>query len=114
MENVNTHLKKLLKDPYFKELYELEQQKLEVAHILIKYRIKHSLTQKELAKKMGVTQQYISKVESGDFSNLKAVMILLFLIGFKVKLDIKPIAKQFRIKISPTVRAKLKRELKAA
>ena len=114
MESVNKHIKEQVKDPYFRKLYEFEQQKLEVAHVLIEYRIKHNLTQKDLAKKMGVTQQYISKVEGGDFSNLKAVIILLFLIGFKVKLDIRPIAKQFRIKISPSLRAKLKKELKAA
>jgi len=114
MKKVNSHLKEKLKDPYFRELHELEQQKLEVANILVKYRIKNSLTQDDLANKMGVTQQYISKVESGDFSNLKAVMILLFLIGFKVKLDIRPITRQFRLKISPALRAKLKKDLKAA
>ena len=114
MESVKGHIKQELKDPYFRELYEMERQKLGVAHILISYRVKHALTQKQLAKQMGVTQQYISKVENGDFSNLKAVMILLFLIGFKVKLDIRPIAKQFRLKISPAVRAKLKKELRAA
>jgi hypothetical protein len=41
-------------------------------------------------------------------------MILLFLIGFKVKLDIRPITRQFRLKISPALRAKLKKDLKAA
>ena len=113
MKTVDSHLQKKLKDPYFKELHELEKQKLEVADILIKYRIKHKLTQKQLAHKIGVTQQHISKIENGEFSNLKAVMILLFLLGFKIIIDIRPIAKHLRIKISPALRQRLRKELAA-
>jgi len=31
LKKVDAHLKKKLKDPYFKELYELEKQKLKIA-----------------------------------------------------------------------------------
>jgi len=39
LKRVDTHLKKKLKDPYFKELYGLEEQKLKIAKKIIQYRI---------------------------------------------------------------------------
>ena len=65
LESVDKHLKEKLKDPYFKELYELEEQKLGIVKHVIDYRIKHDLNQKALADRIGVTQQHISKIESG-------------------------------------------------
>ena len=65
---VNEHLQEKLKNPYFKELHELEEQKYNIVRKIIDYRIREGLTQGELATRIGVSQQHISKIESGEFS----------------------------------------------
>ena len=64
------HLKEELKDPYFKELHELEQQKFGIVRKIIDYRIKNNLSQADLAEHIGVSQQHISKIESAEFSSV--------------------------------------------
>ncbi len=93
MKTVNEHLKEKLKDPYFREQYELDQQKLRIVKPIIAYRIKHKLNQGELARIVGVTQQHISKIENGEFSNIVTLEKILLSIGFTVKLQVAPLAK---------------------
>ena len=85
------HLKEELKDPYFKELYELDQQKLAVVKKIIAYRIKHNLNQGQLAKRIGVTQQHISKIENGEFSSMTTLEKVLLGIGYRVKIEVIPL-----------------------
>jgi predicted transcriptional regulator len=40
----------------------------EVASRVVRYRVDHSLSQAELATKLGVSQPYVAKIESGDQS----------------------------------------------
>ncbi len=86
-EKVQQHLEEKLKDPYFKELYELEEQKLRLVQPIIEYRIQHQLNQKQLAKRAGVTQQHISKIESGDFSSIATLEKVLLYVGYTVRLQ---------------------------
>ena len=88
------HLKEMLKDPYLKELYELDQQKLVVVKKIIGYRIKHNLSQKQLAKQIGVSQQHISKIESGEFSSMATLERVLMGIGYSVRLEVVPLSVQ--------------------
>ncbi|MBF0483087.1 MAG: helix-turn-helix transcriptional regulator [Candidatus Omnitrophica bacterium] len=85
------HLKEMLKDPYFKELYELDQQKLEVVKKIIAYRIKHKLNQRQLAKQIGITQQHISKIENGEFSSVSTLEKVLLGIGYSVRIQAVPL-----------------------
>jgi len=39
-----------------------------ISTAIFKYRIKHNLSQKKLAEKLGVTQAMVSKLESGDYN----------------------------------------------
>jgi len=71
-----------------KKINYLVQQKVKVVQVIIKYRIKHKLSQAQLAKKLNITQQYISKIEEGDFSNLNSVNNLLNSIGYKLQLNV--------------------------
>ena len=96
IERVDEHLKEKLKDPYFKELYELEEQKLEIVKRIVDYRIKHNQTQEELAKKADVSQQHISKIENGDFSNIMTLEKILLFIGLTIKFTAVPLGQSAR------------------
>ena len=95
-KKVDDLLKEDLKDPYFKELWELEEQKLEIVKPIVEYRIKYSLTQAQLAKKIGVTQQHISNIESGEFSNVTTLEKVLLFVGYKVKIEAVPLTRNVR------------------
>ena len=91
LEKVDDHLKEKLKGPYFKELYGLEEQKLKIVKKIIEYRIKHKLSQKQLALKANVTQQHISKIENGEFSNIVTLEKMLLFIGYTVRMQAVPL-----------------------
>ena len=98
-KKVNDLLDEDLKDPYFKELWELEEQKLEMVKPIIEYRIKNNLTQGELAKQIKVTQQHISNIESGEFSSVATLEKVLLFIGYKVKMEAIPLTKNVKNRI---------------
>jgi len=86
LTSVKEHLEEKLKDPYFKELYELEVERMKIAKLLVDYRIKHNLTQAQLAGQLGYTQQYISKIEEGVFSNIRDIARILLAIGYRMEI----------------------------
>ena len=94
------------KSPAFKELYELEEQKLNVVKRIVNYRIKNNLTQGQLAKKAGVTQQHISKIENGDFSSIVTLEKILLFIGYTVKIQAVPLSHRVKNSIERIVCAK--------
>jgi DNA-binding XRE family transcriptional regulator len=96
--SVKEHLQEKLKDPYFKELHELEQQKFAIVRKIIDYRIKHGLSQTDLARQIGVSQQHISKIEGGEFSSVATLERVLLGIGMTVRME--------AVKLSHPLRAK--------
>ena len=90
-ERVDAHLEGKMKNPYFRELRELERQKLQLVKPIIEYRIKHRLNQKQLAKRAGVTQQHISKIESGEFANIATLEKVLLYVGYTVRFTAVPL-----------------------
>jgi len=89
VKKVDDYIKgKIKKDSELKSRYDLIKQKAKVVKKIIDYRNKHQLSQTQLAKKLNVTQQYISKIEEGNFSNLKTVENLLYHIGYSLKLAV--------------------------
>ena len=68
LQNVEKHLNKKLKSPKFREAYELERIKVALAQKIAEIRDEHSLKQSELARRMRVSQQFVSQVESGDIN----------------------------------------------
>lgn len=69
-----THKKQLLKNPEFKKAWQESRLEYEIARAVIKARIKHKLTQKQLAKKLKTQQSVISRIE-----NAKTTASLSFL-----------------------------------
>ncbi len=102
---VSDHLKEECKDPYFKELWELEEQKLEIVKPIIAYRIKHKLTQGQLAKKINVTQQHISNIENGEFSSIATLEKVLLHLGYTVKIKAVPLTPKAKNRIKQSVKS---------
>lgn len=70
LEKITGHLQKELKNEKFRKVYELERAKVALAQRIAELRGEKHLKQVELAKKMGVSQQFISQIETGQESNL--------------------------------------------
>lgn len=60
------HKKQLLKNPKFREALKETKPEYEIARAFILARIKHRLTQKQLAVKLKTRQSVISRVENGQ------------------------------------------------
>jgi len=106
LQRVDEHLKEKLKDPYFKELYELEEQKLKIVKRIIEYRVKNNLSQKQLAEKAGITQQHISKIENGEFSSISTLEKVLLFIGYTVRMQAIPLSQNIKHRIERLIRPK--------
>ena len=91
MRKVDDYIKeKIKRNPDFKARYDLLMEKAAVVKKIIAYRIRHKLSQEQLAEEIGVTQQYISKIEEGEFSNLYTIENVLEHIGYRLKLEVVP------------------------
>jgi transcriptional regulator with XRE-family HTH domain len=108
IKKVNELLHEDLKNPYFKELWELEEQKLEMVKPIIEYRVKNNLTQGELAKQIKVSQQHISNIESGEFSSVATLEKVLLFIGYKVKMEAIPLTRNIKNRILKSLRSNKK------
>jgi len=92
MRKVDDYIKnRIKKDPGFKERYDLFKEKAKVVAKIVMYREEHKLTQSQLAAELGVTQQYISKIEEGEFSNIETIEHVLHHIGYRLSLEVVPI-----------------------
>lgn len=59
-------LKEELKNPSFRAKYKKAGERIEAAYSILEMRHKAKLTQKELAKKMKVSQSVIARIERGS------------------------------------------------
>ncbi|MDP2906139.1 MAG: helix-turn-helix transcriptional regulator [Candidatus Omnitrophota bacterium] len=76
LEKVDTHLQNELKNKKFRKAYEIERTKVALAQRIAELREEKHLNQSELARKLGVSQQFISQIETGQESNLTLDTIL--------------------------------------
>lgn len=66
MRKHDDRLKEELKNPAFKEQYEIEKAIAELAFKIAEIRRSRKWSQVVLAKKAGITQQQLSRFENGD------------------------------------------------
>jgi DNA-binding XRE family transcriptional regulator len=85
-------LREDIKDPEFKEHYEEEKQALMLAIKIVELREKKGLSQQQLAKLMGTSQQAISRIESGVYEGftLKTLEKIAESTGMRVKIEFVP------------------------
>ena len=65
MERLEDFMQEQLKNPEFRKEYEAIQPEMAVIQAMIDARTSQNLTQKELAKRTGIHQSDISKLENG-------------------------------------------------
>jgi len=78
-----------MKDPEFKKHYQEERQALKLAMKIAELRDQKGLSQQELAKLMGTSQQAISRIESGAYEGftLKTLEKIAEATGMRVKIE---------------------------
>ena len=84
-----SRLQEDIKDPEFKAHYEEEKQALMLAIKIVELREKKGLSQQQLAKLMGTSQQAISRIESGEYEGftLKTLGKIAESTGMRVKIE---------------------------
>jgi DNA-binding XRE family transcriptional regulator len=91
LKSVEEHLQEKRRSASFRELHELDEEKLKVAKVIIGERIRRRLTQAALARRLGVTQQQVSKIENGEFDNLATIQHVLAMLGYHVRVTAIPL-----------------------
>ena len=94
LKAVEEHLREKRRHPSFRELQELDEEKLKVAKVIVGERIRRRLSQTALARRLGVTQQQISKLENGDFDNLGTLQKVLSVLGYHVRVSAIPLHRE--------------------
>jgi len=89
MRTFRSRLREDLKDPEFKTHYQEERQALKLAMKIAKLREKKGLSQQQMAKLMGTSQQAISRIESGEYEGftLKTLEKIAEATGTKAKIE---------------------------
>jgi DNA-binding Xre family transcriptional regulator len=92
LENINGYFKEKLKDKEFRRLYEIERAKVALAQKIAEMRQEKHLNQKELAARLGVSQQFVSQIETGEGKNLTLDTLIRIAesLGHKVKISFPP------------------------
>tara|TARA_B100001778_G_C18052297_1_gene390360 strand:+ start:180 stop:467 length:288 start_codon:yes stop_codon:yes gene_type:complete len=86
MTSFRSHLNSKLKNPSFREAYEDERELLELAVRIQEKRNKQNLSQAELANKAGITQQQLSRLETGSNYNVSTLLKVCHALGLKLTL----------------------------
>ena len=70
MRTHREYLEKQLRDDKFAKDFGCEKRKLRIAYDIHSARIEQGLSQKDLARKAGVTQQMVSRIENAANANM--------------------------------------------
>ena len=96
LEKIDTHLKEELKNKEFKKAFEIERAKVVLAQKIAEIRREEHLNQGELAKRLNVSQQFISQIETAQESNLTLDTLIKIAksLGRGIKISFPKISKQ--------------------
>jgi DNA-binding XRE family transcriptional regulator len=84
-----------LADPSFRAEWQRLAPAREFAATLLRYRAKHELSQRALAKKLGVSQPRVVKLESGEHNpEVDTIINVVRRLGIEFVLDVAPAGRQ--------------------
>lgn len=78
-----------LKDKKYREKIESGVQRLHVISQIVELREKLNLTQAELARRIGVSQPFIARIENDDASNLSLETLIRIVDALNGEIDIR-------------------------
>lgn len=82
-------LKPFLRDSKFRKGYEEELEKLRIVDALIRLRERRGLTQSGLARRIGVSQPFIAKLESGQTHNFGLETLVKLAVALDSELEVR-------------------------
>lgn len=68
MKRLNQYLKEKMRDPEYKKQYDALEPEFSVIENIIRKRLENSMTQAQLARKIGTTQSAVARLESGSYN----------------------------------------------
>jgi len=83
-------LEEEMTDPEFKSAYDALEQEFSIAQALIDARSAAGMTQAEVAKKLGVSQPVVARMESGRNISIKSIARYATAVGRPIRLEILP------------------------
>jgi len=84
-----------LADPSFRAEWQRLAPAREFAATLLRYRSKHKLSQRDLAKKLGVSQPRVVKLESGEHNpEVDTIINAVRRLGIEFVLDVAPTSRK--------------------
>ncbi|HLP57463.1 MAG TPA: helix-turn-helix transcriptional regulator [Candidatus Deferrimicrobium sp.] len=86
MKTYRQHLNEKLKDKQFKQLYDEEREMLELSMQVLNTRKNLGMSQDELARKAHITQQQLSRIESGMNYTLSTLLKVCQVLQVKLNL----------------------------
>lgn len=103
LEKIDSHLVEKLKNKTFKKHFEFERAKVALAQKLAQMREEEKLRQADLAKRLGVSQQFVSQIETAQEKNITIDTLLRIAksLGRNVKISFPKISgKNAQLKIA--------------
>lgn len=84
-------LRKELKDPRFRKGYDAERRSAFLAYRIVALRAKLGWSQKELARRMGTSQQAVARLESGEYGGftLRTLEKVARALGAELVIDLR-------------------------
>jgi transcriptional regulator with XRE-family HTH domain len=94
-----------MRDPAYRREYERTRLANDVAVKVIQYRVAHGLSQSALARKLGMRQPHVARLEAGDHEpSLSTLARLSAALGLDFSVDVKPDKLQLRYRSRDQVR----------
>lgn len=87
LKTFKTHLQELMENPEFAMGFEEEKKRLGISIEIALQRQKLNLSQTQLAKRSGITQQQVSKLERGENFNINTLIKVCNSLGMKLTLS---------------------------
>ena len=89
VKNIDTYFDEKMKNKEFRRLYAIECVKVALAQKIAEMREDSHLNQKQLAARLGVSQQFVSQIETGEGRNLTLATLVRIAgsLGRKVRIS---------------------------